>query len=311
MMAADSPTVSVVLPSYNRANLLPQAIQSVLAQTCSSWELIVVDDGSNDGTEQTVRSFSSTRIKYLRHSLNRGAGCARNTGIQAARGSYVAFLDSDDEWLPEKLAKDVDTFESSDASLGLVYSGTALVDADGKSVQGVLPPMEGRVLQNLLRRNFINSCSSATVRRDVLRLVGGFDETLPTQQDWDLWLRIAKRFAVAHVDDCLVKRHLGPDRLSSSLSKIYEGKAAVIQKHRAEMPPDVLAAHISILAMLLLNYDIRRGRELAFEALGLNWKQPRTVAAVGISLLGTAMYRYMFSTITKAQHGAYVGRAVI
>lgn len=97
------PTVSVVIPTYNRAHLVGRAIQSVLNQTYQDFEIIVVDDGSTDNTEEVVKSFNDPRIRYIRHDQNRGGSAARNTGIKMARGEYIAFQDSDDEWLPEKL----------------------------------------------------------------------------------------------------------------------------------------------------------------------------------------------------------------
>src|ERR1017187_7936626 len=108
-----NPTVSVVIPTYNRARILPRAVKSVVSQTLEDWELLVVDDGSADDTEQVVAAFGDSRIHYIRHERNRGQSAAQNTGIRASRGTYVAFLDSDDEWLPEKLAKVVDCFQAS------------------------------------------------------------------------------------------------------------------------------------------------------------------------------------------------------
>jgi len=97
------PRISVIIPSYNRANTIGRAIQSALSQSYQDFEIIVIDDGSTDHTEEVIRSFQDSRIRYIRHNRNRGGSAARNTGIHAARGEYIAFLDSDDEWLPQKL----------------------------------------------------------------------------------------------------------------------------------------------------------------------------------------------------------------
>ena len=283
----------------------------MLKQTYKEWELILVDDASSDETAQVVKRLSDPRITYIRHAQNRGAASARNTGIYRACGSYVAFLDSDDEWLPEKLAKDISALESRDGNVGLVYSGETLFDIEGRLLQTVIPRVEGSIFPDLLKSDFINSCSKVTVRSLVLRMVGGFDESLRTQQDWELWLRVAKRFEVVCVPESLVKRHLGPDRLSSSLRRIYEGRSAVVQKYRSEMTRQVLAGHLARLAIILLNYDTRRGRELAFQALSLNWVQPMLFGALGTSLLGIVVYRHFFSMLAKLRHGVYLGRAEI
>ena len=113
------PVVTVIIPTFNRAAIVGRAIRSVLAQTCPDWELIVVDDCSTDATEQAVRDFSDNRIKYLRHDRNRRLSAARNTALRCGRGEYVAFLDDDDEWLPEKLEKELEVFRHSDPEGGL------------------------------------------------------------------------------------------------------------------------------------------------------------------------------------------------
>ena len=112
-MPEKNPTVSIIIPTYNRAHLIGRAIQSVLNQTYQNFEIIVVDDGSTDNTEEMIKEFQKhdKRIKYIRHEKNRGGAAARNTGIKVARGEYIAFQDSDDEWLPEKLEKQMDVFQ--------------------------------------------------------------------------------------------------------------------------------------------------------------------------------------------------------
>jgi glycosyltransferase involved in cell wall biosynthesis len=310
-MTSARPTVSVVIPSYDRAHTLPRAIKSVRAQTYKDWELIVVDDGSNDETERTMKGNDDPRIRYLRHDRNFGAARARNTGIDNASGTYVAFLDSDDEWLPNKLTKDVSTFELRGKDIGLVYCGAFVFDDQQRALETTEPRLEGRIFSDLLGHDFIDSCSKVTVRTDVLRFLGGFDPALPSQQDWDLWLRVAKQFAVACVPDFLVKLHLGPNRISTSLRRIYEGTALVVRKYRSEMTEGQLANHLARLAMMLLNYDPPRGRELAFQALSLRPYQPTLLAALTTSLFGIGAYRRVFSTTVKFRHGVYVGRARI
>ena len=117
-MNGKTPKVSVIIPTYNRAHLVGRAIRSVLNQTYQDFEIIVVDDGSTDNTEEVVKSFNDPRIRYIRHEKNRGGSAACNTGIRAARGEYIAFQDSDDEWLPEKLEKQMQVFENTPTGVG-------------------------------------------------------------------------------------------------------------------------------------------------------------------------------------------------
>lgn len=122
-MLNEKPTVSVILPTYNRAHLVGRAIQSVLDQMYQDFEIIVVDDGSGDNTEEIINGFTDTRIRYVKHQKNKGGSAARNTGIKLAKGKYIAFQDSDDEWLPDKLEKQMKAFKKASDEVGVVYTG--------------------------------------------------------------------------------------------------------------------------------------------------------------------------------------------
>lgn len=116
------PTVSIIIPTYNRSKTIKRSINSVLYQTYDDFEIIVIDDGSSDGTDKVIKEFNDSRIKYVRHELNRGASAARNTGIKLSRGKYIAFQDSDDVWVPDKLEKQMNVFKSSENNFGVVFS---------------------------------------------------------------------------------------------------------------------------------------------------------------------------------------------
>jgi glycosyltransferase involved in cell wall biosynthesis len=305
------PAVTVIIPTFNRAAIVGRAIRSVLAQTCQDWELIVVDDGSTDGTEQGVRSFSDHRIKYIRHERNRGGAAARNTGIRCARGEYVAFLDSDDEWLPEKLEKELEVFRDSDPEVGLVYSGQIVLDERGRVLKVGMPRKSGWVHGALLESNFIGSCSRVTVKKQVLDRVAGFDETFLNGEDSDLWLRVAKVWKIACVPYCLVRRYLLSDRLTASLWDICAGRERILQKHRSEMKPRTLARRVSDVALLLFNYEPRRARALAWEGLR-HWPlQPTLVIALALSTLGMGCYRWAYGKMVKWPSKFFLSRARI
>ncbi|GAH83893.1 unnamed protein product, partial [marine sediment metagenome] len=126
----DNITVSVIIPTYNRADMVGRAIQSVINQTYQDFEIIIIDDASTDNTREVAREFQERekRIKYFKHEINKGGGAARNTGIKNSKGEYIAFLDSDDEWYPEKLEKQIEIFNKNDENLGVVYSGVFYID---------------------------------------------------------------------------------------------------------------------------------------------------------------------------------------
>jgi len=306
-----SPAVTVIIPTYNRRDILPRAVFSVVAQTFRDWELIIVDDASTDDTERVVDGFRDVRIRYIRHEKNRGQSAAQNTGIAGAGGSLVSFLDSDDEWFPGKLASDVALFRFAGERIGLVYTGKMLVDGQGRIVKVRIPKVEGRVYEKLLAWDFIGTCSRVIVRKSIVDAVGGFDEGLTNCQDWDMWIRVSKLTEVGCIRQCHVKRHLGSDQVSGSLRAIIEGKLRLLEKHRHDMSPDVLARHLGTLSILLGNYDPFKARQMGLKALELRWFQPPVLAALPASLLGTGPYRYLFSKWTRLRHGLYVGRAAI
>src|SRR5687767_7523259 len=172
------PVVSVVLPTYNRAPLLGRAIRSVLGQSYTDFELIVVDDGSTDGTSGVVAGFRDKRIRYLPLARNTGAGAARNAGIRVARGKFVAFQDSDDEWLPAKLAKQMSAFERGPAKLGVVYSDMQRVLSDGSTKYFAAPSIfSDRLINPDIRFYQVSNLGiqSAVIRREYLDEVGPFN----------------------------------------------------------------------------------------------------------------------------------------
>jgi glycosyltransferase involved in cell wall biosynthesis len=201
--------VSVVIPAYRRADTLPRAIESVLSQSLSDLELIVVDDASPDRTVDVVAGYAAAdpRVGLVRQPENRGVAAARNRGVAEARCESVAFLDADDEVVPEKLARQVDALARAEAGVGLVYTGVETVGRDGARVPDHAS-RSGRLFPALLERNVLNGAgSSALIPRHVFDEVGGFDEALPAAEDYELWLRIARSFAVLAVPEPLIRYH--------------------------------------------------------------------------------------------------------
>ncbi len=206
-MEATRPKVSVFIPTYNYGHFLGEAMQSVLDQTFQDWELIIVDDGSTDNTAEVVASFKDPRIRYV-YQQNRGNPAARNTALKLARGEYIACLDADDVWFPEKLEKQVAQLDGLPPTVGLVYSDLYLFnDEDGtiirRFLQGRCPP-RGRVLTQLLPEEsaFIHD-TVALIRREVFDRVGFYDEGLLRYQDWEMWVRIANAYDVEALDEPL------------------------------------------------------------------------------------------------------------
>lgn len=208
------PTVSVVTPTYNRADVLPRAIDSILNQTFADFELIVVDDGSTDNTEKVVKSYADNRIQYIQFENNRGANAARTQGIKSASGKYIGFLDSDDEWLPRKIEKQVKTIQSSGSDIA--YTGIKQVDSDGNLITTTSSTISGDVTDDLLRGNFIGTYSAVMVSQDVVREAGYPDPDLSCWQDWEWYLRLSDHGQFVSINQPLVVRHNGGNQISNN-----------------------------------------------------------------------------------------------
>jgi GT2 family glycosyltransferase len=253
---AVSPAVTVVIPAYNRAATIGAAIASVLGQSFTDFELLVIDDGSTDGTPEAVRAITDPRLRLIESPKNAGASAARNRGIREARAPWVAFQDSDDEWLPRKLERQMARLTAPGADFiaaycGMIVLGSPDPDAPASARPEVryVPPakipaaaLEGRI-EGLLVRHSVISTQMLVARRDVLLDVGGFDESLPILIDWDCALRLAQVGPIACVDEPLVLQRFSPNSLSLAAAKRQTTRMAIIDKHRAlfERHPQALA----------------------------------------------------------------------
>jgi len=189
------PKVSVIIPTYNRALLIRRAIASVLRQTYQDFEIIVIDDCSDDNTHVMVENFKDKRIRYIKHLENKGSAAARNTGIKIAQGEYIAFQDSDDEWLPEKLERQMNVFNNAPPEVGVVYTRFKKIKNNKRSYLAFywVAQKEGDIHNNLLNGNYITT-STTVIKRECFDKTGMFDESLPRFQDWELWLRISRYY---------------------------------------------------------------------------------------------------------------------
>lgn len=215
------PTVSVIIPTYNRADAIGRTIDSVLAQSIDDIEVLIVDDASADGTVDVVESYDDPRVTLVRHETNLGGSAARNTGIEAASGRYVAFLDSDDEWYPRKLERQVGLLEGRDDDWVAAYCGVEHVPSSDpgplrrvvsravsrrRTTEGATGGEElvGPVLTDDLHTS---AGSTLLVRADVVRAIGGFDESFDRFQDSEFLIRVLRRGKLAYVNAPLVRRH--------------------------------------------------------------------------------------------------------
>jgi GT2 family glycosyltransferase len=286
-----APPVSVVIPAYNRSGSIAAAIASVLRQSFADFELVVVDDGSTDGTAAAVASISDPRLRLVAHASNRGAAAARNTGLEEARGAWIAYQDSDDEWLPRKLEKQMARLAEPDAGWIAAYCGLLTVRPRGDTTadrlrlsytpEPHLAAVEGDLLPGLMRTSLV-STQTLVVRRDRLRAIGGFDESLPALEDWECMLRLAPLGRVALVDEPLVVQRFSANSITMDPRRRAEARALIVAKHRALLArePALLAEHYQIVAGAWRALgELGRARAALAEARALRPRDPRLWAA--------------------------------
>jgi len=208
------PKISVIIPTYNSIRFLPNTLDSVLRQTFSEFEVLVINDGSTDNTAEWISSLTDSRVKLINQE-NQGCATARNTGILAAKGQYIAFLDSDDLWEPTKLEKQVKCLEEN-PDIGLVYTWVDFSNEEAKPTGKVRKVFaEGNVFQDMLTGNVVSCGSVPLVRRECFETVGLFDTKLWTAEDKDMWLRISTQYSFALIREPLVYYRQHPNSKSS------------------------------------------------------------------------------------------------
>jgi glycosyltransferase involved in cell wall biosynthesis len=293
------PMVSIVLPTYNRESLLSRAIRSVLNQTYSNFELIVVDDCSIDCTESVAKGFHDDRIRYVRHERKKGAAIARNNGIIAAKGKYIAFQDSDDEWLPTKLEKQINAFNSAPRELGVVYNSFWIIDHNKRTIvpSSSIKKTEGKIHDALLDMNFI-STPAAIVRKECFKKVGMFAD-IPRFQDWELWIRISKYYSFKHLREPLVNQYRQLDSISRHTDVLISARKYILSKYFNEISekPKLLSKHYSDIAIYLCSKgDTNEGRKYFFKAMSAYPYNVKLLLWTISSIFGSTVYN-RYSTI--------------
>jgi len=220
--------ISVIIPTYNSKKYIGEAISSVLRQTCTDYEIIVVDDGSTDNTKDIIdTNFPQVRYYYISHH---GVSRARNYGIQRARGEFIAFLDADDLWLPEKLERQIDVF-NADQELGFVFTEHRVFDTNGireATFSKKERLMKGDIIKNIFFYSHV-ALPTVMVRRQVFQEIGCFEESMKAAEDDNLWMRIALKFRIHLLDEVLVHIRSTENSLSRTTSNLYEGSLKNIE----------------------------------------------------------------------------------
>ena len=288
--------ISVIIPTHNRSSLLVKAVESARGQTYRAFEIIIVDDASEDDTKETVKGLLNDQVKYIRLETSHGGSGARNVGIEATRGKYVAFLDDDDFWLPEKLERQVEVLERS-PHVGVIYTGCLLLE-DGITHE-MRPKYRGNIYKHLLTWNCVGTTSTVLVRRECFQSVGGFDEQLPSCQDWDMFLRLSREFEFDFVALPLVVWRMHDARISKDIGAVLGGRELLMRKILNEDRPGRKVQgylHSSIGHLYCFHGNIGRGRKELLKALRAYPFYPKAWAYFTASLLGHSLYTRITET---------------
>jgi glycosyltransferase involved in cell wall biosynthesis len=277
---AEQELISVVIPTCRRdAQTVRRAAASALDQTHRAVELFVVDDSPDgfpgrDEVRSALEALSDPRVRYVRHEVNQGACAARNTGLGLSSGRYVAFLDDDDEWLPEKLERQLAKFREAGGDCGLVGCGSITVnDRTGERKERGARQARGMVFDRLILENFIGSTSFPLIRRECFDACGPFDTRMKSAQDYEMWLRIAQKYPVDYVDEPLVLYHeSGGPRISTNVSNRIQGLERLGEIHAGYLAAHPAARSARLLKLIphyLRAGERQKARRAFFEAARL------------------------------------------
>jgi hypothetical protein len=263
-----TPTVSIVLPTFNRLQFLRAAVDSVFNQTFADWELIIADDGSEEQTAAYLAAIADPpRVRVLRLPHSGNPGEVRNAAWQAARGEYIAFLDSDDVWLPEKLAMQVASLQRHRAR-DWSHTAFTVIDESGQLLTGSharwWPAAEGWVLESLIKMEAVIAISSVVVRRQLLEQVGGFDAGLPACNDYDFWLRVAGLSEIDGVRETLLYKRTHQES--------YYNETMVLEERQRALEKILAAGGHRSLHSTLRRERAKLAAQLARNQAFLGWR---------------------------------------
>ena len=273
------PSISVIIPVYNGEKTIKETIKSVLNQTFTDFELIVVDDGSQDSTLEVLDSIKDSRLKVLSFP-NLGVSASRNRGLERATGEFISFLDADDLWTPDKLEAQLKALQENPQA-DVAYSWSDWIDESGQFLRaGGHITVNGNAYEKLLVRDFVESGSNPLIRRQALDEVGGFDQSVTPAEDWDMWLRLAARYQFVTVPYPQILYRISPNSASFNVWKMEAGSLKVIERNFAQAPESLqplkrqtLGSRYKYLTFKSIEGDLERKK--GFAAAQFLWQAIR------------------------------------
>ncbi|MEY2977560.1 MAG: glycosyltransferase family 2 protein [Prochlorotrichaceae cyanobacterium] len=263
------PLISIIVPTYNSERFIVKTINSALEQTFSNFELIIVDDCSRDQTVSIVERIEDSRIRCFSHDVNIGIAANRNRGLAKATGQYVAFLDHDDLWLPDKLMMQLEALEQNPQA-SVAYSWVHRIDEDGHLIrQHAHPHYTGNIYKKLLITNFLVTASNPLIRMDCLENIGGFDESIYGADDWDLFLRLAEKYEFVLLKHYHIQYRIVAGSGISNYPKLEQGTLKVLDKAFSHTNPSLNSLKCHALGNFYLYLSFKAVEEFTTRQAGL------------------------------------------
>lgn len=270
-MSTDKPRISIIVPTYNRAAFIEEAITSVLEQTESDWELLIVDDGSTDDTRSILEPFlSDTRIHY-QYQQNQGQPAAQNKALESARGEFICFLDSDNAWLPRKLEVQLVAMKNN-PDVDIIYGDNIKIDEHGNEIgRTSMRRYSGNIASHLLKDNCV-SVNTTMTRRHCFDEMGGMNTERPVAADYDIWLRFSTKYRFLFIPEFFGRYRIMADQISSDKRKRYDTNEKTIHDFLEQYPSAVTSQEakngLSVFYSRKAKYYAKRGdRQTAFQAI--------------------------------------------
>ena len=227
--------ISIIIPAYNAQKYIKQTIQSVLQQTYTDWELIIINDGSTDGTLEEVSNFSDSRLKIFNFP-NAGVAISRNRGMSQASGEYIAFLDADDLWTSDKLISQLSALQANPEA-AVAYSWVDYIDESGKFLYaGIHTRVNRNSYEQLLVRNILENGSNPLIKTEACRDVGNFEQSLTPAEDWDFYVRLAKKYAFVNVPLPQILYRISTNSGSTNVGKMEQKVLQVLERAYSQAP---------------------------------------------------------------------------
>ena len=232
------PLISIIIPVYNGEKTIQKTIESVLQQTFKDFEIILINDGSQDSTLDVINNIKDERLRVFSYP-NAGVSTSRNRGLALARGEFISFLDADDLWTPDKLETQLKALQNN-SQAAVAYSWSDWIDESGQFLRsGGHITVNGKVFEHLLVRDFIESGSNPLIRRQALDEVGEFEPSVTPAEDWDMWLRLAARYHYTTVPKVQILYRIAANSVSSNVVKMEEGSLQVLERAYANAPASI------------------------------------------------------------------------